>query len=228
MSPHRSLYHRSKPIAFDVAEAITAICTADTAGMPLAIEREQIARELVRIANTNDAKEVIELSASTEKLVEDNFKHVLATSGVFQAGYKHYEKNTGHQIVPVTEFFFKVVYDDGSRELLLNLEDFQIEQSLPRRQWQPYDENDNPLQIEGDRVLLVSGKIAGIVVYPNGMRANLLTAWLQRLMTFSVGQGRSFVRRVENARPEAEAVEALRETTNEYSRNARLALPRKK
>jgi hypothetical protein len=225
---HRSLYHRAKPIAFDVAEAITSICVADSVGLPLAIERERVAKELVRLANTNDDKEVIELSASTERLVEDNFKHVLATSGVFQAGYKQYEKNSGNQIVPVTEFFFKVVYDDGSRDLLLNLEDFQIEQSLPRRQWQPYDENDNPLEIDGDRVLLVSGKIAGVVVYPNGMRANLLTAWLHRLMTFSVGHGKGFVRRVENARPDTEAVGALRETTNEYSRNARLALPRKK
>lgn len=228
MTSHRSLYHRAKPIAFDVAEAISAICTADKTGLPLAIEREQIAKELVRIANTNDQGEVIELSASTEKLVEDNFKQVLATTGVFQAGYKQYEKNTGNPIVPVTEFFFKVVYDDGSRDLLLNLEDFQIEQSLPRRQWQPYDENNLPLEIDGDRVLLVSGKIAGIVVYPVGMRANLLTAWLHRLMTFTVGHGKAFVRRVENARPDAEAVEALRETTDEYSRNARLALPRKK
>jgi hypothetical protein len=233
----RTLYHRSRPMGIDVAEAISAIAARDEDGLPLAITREIVAKELVRIANTDDNGEVIPLSASSERLVEENFRNLLATSSVFQSGYKHYEKNTGNQVVPVTDYFFKAVYDDGARDCLDAMTDIDLQQSLPKRPSISTDEHGNPLEGEaGETVILVSGKIAGIVIFQQGVRGALAVAWLARLASVQFGNRENdregvlgtFVRRLGNAKPDSVAVGNLKESAPAFTRDVRAALPRPK
>lgn len=227
MDARSPLYHRTRPMGCDVSDAVAAIIGRDGKGLPLAITREQIAKELVRIANTDDDGEVVPLSESTKKLVEENFLNTLRTSGVLQSGYELYSRETKNSVVPVTDYFFNYVYDDNTRDVLDAMSENDITQSLPKRPSLPRDAQGRIIGSDDGVGVIPSGRIAGIVVYPNGEKGPLVIAWLRRLASVTSGQAASTVRKIENARPDANvAVDHLKEITGDFNKNMRLALPK--
>jgi hypothetical protein len=206
----KTLFHRSKLMGLDVSDAITMIITSDRSGLPLGITKSAVATQLITIANTDDNGVPVPMSKSSEKFAYENFLSSLLSSRVFQAGYEIYERQSRNPVVPVTDYFFNHVYAEEARECLEAMSDIEIMQSLPRRTSPDRDENDDVIKSEaGDWYM--SGKVAGVVVFPANSHSTLLRTWLERRAAVANGQMEATAKSLENARPGSAAVGTLRE-----------------
>lgn len=232
MNDRRTLFHRRLPLAVDVADAIDNLITADTAGLPLAVTIEDIAIELVRIANIDDEGDPVVLSESTRAAVTDRFTNYLSTSSIFRAGYKTYEAETRNQVIPVTKFFFTAVYTDEARDCLHVLDDYVIRKSLPTRSSAMTDREGNPLVLEDDEDPSPrSGKTAGIAVFPKdylveGFSPKLIGVWLQRSAGITIGLNEATATRLENAASTSPMIAPLRRGVQVNKGNLIAALPK--
>jgi hypothetical protein len=235
MNDRRTLFHRRLPLAVDVADAIDNLVRSDTVGLPLAVTIEEIATELVRIANIDDEGDPVVLSESTRAAVTDRFTNYLSTSSIFRAGYKTYEAETRNQVIPVTRFFFTAVYTDEARDCLHVLDDYVIRKSLPTRSSPLTDREGNPLVFEDDEDAdsRRSGKTAGIAVFPQdhlveGFAPKLVGVWLQRSASITIGLNEATATRLENAASASPMIAPLRSSVQANKSNLIAALPKPK
>jgi hypothetical protein len=229
MSEHRSLRFREQVMSFDVADAIERIMREME--LPQALRREDVVRVLIDMAHLNEDDTVGEITPMARRAFSDQFTNRLTNTGVFQAGYKRYEKRTTNPVVPVTDFFFRIVYSnsgDDVTDCLENMSDHEIRYSLPKRPnvVRADDGVTAVLDAQGDEV--IAGDVAGIVIFPPNMQAKLLRAWLQRRANVASGQLTTTVDAISHARPETVAVEELKEATTPVAGAMRRALPRPK
>jgi hypothetical protein len=228
MNDRRSLFHRAIPMSIDVAEAIGNLVAGDSSGLPLALTIEQITAELVRMHTIDDDGDAVILPVASLSAVSEKFAGYLMTSAVFKSGYKTYESTTRNQVVPVTAFFFKVVYTDEARDCLDMVDEYTIMKSLPGRPSQITDANGNPLE---EDEYTRSGKTAGVAIFPmdhrlSGQAPKLIGSWLQRGVAITVGANDAVTNRLENAASTSARIARLKESSRTVNRDMRAALPK--
>jgi hypothetical protein len=100
-------------------------------------------------------------------------------------------------------------------------------QSLPKRTGRvPVEGEDGEYMRDENGDIAKFGTLAGIVVFPPNSHAPLLRAWLQRQGNVTLGQNRKIVNAIGHARPDAAAVEVLKEKVGEIRPAITKALPR--
>ena len=213
-------------LSSDVAEAIKLI--VQPLILPTAIDKKSVVRKLVMIANTNEEGAYTEPSVANRRALSDLYFNRLSNSSIFQAGYKRFEEEETYPVVPVTLFFFNSVFVNGDVTEALNaMTEFEIKQSMPRRKGRvPLDANNSEYARDEDGDLLMSGDIAGIVVFPPGSRTALLHGWLARMVGVAQGSLGTTVNRIENSRPNTASVESLKDYAAPMGGRMRRALPR--
>lgn len=209
------LAQRRWPLGEDVSLAIRHICFEDginEEGLPLAIRRDAIAERLVIMHHTDDdgSRRGNKFDMARTRV---EFVNYLKTSGVFQSGYKQYEEATRHPVVPVTDYFFDKIYDDGAtRDCLDAMHKDDLKQSLPKRTVKyAYDGEgllvpENEIVTANPVIVLESGKIAGVVVFPQGSKAQLIAAWHDRILPSAEGAISQETRKLENTGFNVEAI----------------------
>jgi len=231
----KAFFHREVPMGEDVADAIENIIARDRFSLPMAIMKETVAFELMKLANTDDDGNVIKMSAHSKRYAQIDLRNTLQTSSVFQTGYEKYEQRSGNSVVPVTDFLFRYVYTDDTRDSLDAMTETEITQSLPKRPSYPRnaageaekhpipgyayrtDDDGNPI--------LKCGEVAGIVVYPpKAIQSRLLAAWLGRRANVALGQLDHFTESVSLVRPAAK--EILAENSKVMRKSLLKSLPK--
>jgi len=223
---HRPLGERDQPLSSDVADALEQL-VGPSVTLPRAFSRKQVVDELIEIAQIGKDGIYIHFPAGIRRAVFDLYDNRLTNSSVFLAGYKHYEKRTKHPVVPVTDFFFKNVYVDGTvKDVLDQMSEFEIGESLPKPPGR-MRRNDQSRDFERDDEggYLENGKVAGVVILPPNGRYDLLRIWLERRANMAVGQLTATVNALDNARPNTPAVQHLRATVAPVQSDMRKALP---
>jgi hypothetical protein len=230
--PSRSpLKYREQIIAPDVADALELLVSSDPAGpdLPKAYRRINVVDKLIQIAHTEDDGTIAEITPIARRSLGDVFFNRLSNTGVFQAGYKRYEKRSENPVVPVTEFFFRIVFGNGDvSDSLDAMSDHEIKLSMPKRPHTAREEDGiTPiLDTEGEEV--VAGDVAGVVIFPPGTQAKLLRAWLERRAHVTTGLMTTTIDAIEHARPDTKSVADLRETARPIAGAMHRALPRRK
>jgi hypothetical protein len=229
MVEHRLLRYRETVLSSDVADAIERLTDGELPLLPRALQRSDLVRTLIEMAHLNEDGTVDEITPIARRALGDQFNNRLTNTGVFQAGYKHYEKRKSNPVVPVTDFFFRIVFGNTSsniEECLDAMSDHEIRHSLPKRPNIAKQEDGRTpiLDTVGDEV--IAGDVAGIVIFPPNMQAKLLRAWLKRRANVATGQLSGTVNAISHARPATVAVEELKERTEPVAGAMRRALPR--
>ncbi len=226
MIAHRPLRDREGILSSDVADAIEMLVGPPNArSLPVAFTKDKIVQQLVRIAHTDDEGIVHEPLRIVARSMTETFRNRLTNTAVFQTGYKRFEKRSDLPVVPVTDFFFRVVYADGDTAGALDgMTSMEIRQSLPKRLSRVADGDDYMRNANGE--IAVFGELAGIIVYPANSMDALLRAWLERLVNKTAGSLRRTVGSIEHARPETVATARLKETAAPLGGAMRKALPK--
>lgn len=232
---HRPLRERLKILSVDVAEAIDNIVgPEDERSLPVAIDKAAIVEELIKIAHRAEDGTILKISAIARSTMSEAFNNKMTNSAVFQAGYKRYEEDAALPIVPVTDFFFRIVFSNGSAEqvaeCLAGMTDIEIMQSLPKTKSRGRKEVDGVVEWIRDSdtgEVLMFGELAGIIVFPANSHSEILRAWLVRRSNNASGQLQKTVSKIEYARPAAEAVKNLKEQAGMIRPSMTKALPRR-
>lgn len=238
MTEHRTpLCERTNIINYDVAGAIKDLVGEDGT-LPIAIGIDAIVERLVERAHIDQDGVSSHITAMARRSMGDQFHNRLLNTAVLYSGYKRYEKETRFPVVPVSPYFFKIVYGDAAPnqgaetlDMLDAMSDVDIKSSLPRRRgytnaMKPNGEYDRVRDDEGAPIYH-TGEIAGLVVFPNGSNCGLLVSWLSRIKTTAIGLNAAAVTKIENARPEAtESVARLKEHMGQLRPLYQKALPR--
>ena len=234
MSMHRPLRKRANILSHDVADAIEQLIGQQLSLLPQAYTKQQIIDQLIIIAHTEEDGTVGEITPISRRTMTDQFYNRLTNTAIFQAGYKRYEERSRLPVVPVTDFFFRIVCGNGDDcvTALDAMTDLELRQSLPKRSSAGRKSEDMEGNIEYHRdesgLILVFGELAGIVVIPADAQSNLLRAWLRRLSHVSTGNIQRTVERIEHARPDNTATTQLQEQVRPLSGAMSRALPRPK
>jgi hypothetical protein len=227
---HRPLRERENVLASDVADAIEMLIARDLLsglGLPTAIKRSDVVDMLIEIAHTDDDGTVVQIFPMHRRALGDVYHNRLTNTGVFQAGYKRYERRSSNPVCPVTDFFFKVVFANGVvADCLDAMSDHEIKQSLPKRTSIAREEDGTTLITDGDGTVVQAGEVAGVVVFPPNMQARLLAYWLERRTKGTVGSMQKTTLAIEHARPGTAAIEHLKESTRGVPSAMRQALPK--
>lgn len=233
----RPLCERTNIINLDVAKAISDLVGSDST-LPIAIGMDSIVERLVELAHIDEDGVSSHITAMARRTMGDQFQNRLLNTAVFYSGYKRYEKESRFPVVPVTSYFFKIVYGDAARaqgadtlDMLDAMTDVDIKQSLPKRSGYAKAMNANGeydrLRDEDGAPIYHTGELSGIVVFPNGSNCGLLVAWLGRIRGTTVGLANAVVDKIEHARPEeTESVARLREHMGQLKPLLQRALPR--
>lgn len=229
---HRHLREREQPLSSDVAEAISRIVGLDGKNMPVAITKMGIVDELIDIAHEgeDDQPDMIPLPAARRAMV-NSWGNRLATTDVFQSGYKHFEARAEYgnfPVVPVTDYFFKVVYNNGTvSDVLDAMSEHELMNSLPKRRGRVRAGGEGTEFIRDEHGEIATfGELAGIVVFPRGSNFALHRRWLGRVSNLAIGQSRNAVAALQHLRPDAKSVENLAVAVDGMSSIAARALPK--
>lgn len=217
------LSKRPKPLSTDVADAIEQIVAAGDDSLPISITRDQIAEKLIHIAQTDEDGTFTEPTGPAANAMAREFINILANTATFQSGYKRYEARAERPVVPVVDYFFRVLGGNSIEDMSA----FDITQSLPKRRGRvPVDTPDGKewLRDEETNEVLTMGELYGIVVFPPNMQSTLLRAWLERRTSNSMGSMHSTVTRIEHARPNTAAIDTLKGATKAVTPAMRKAL----
>jgi hypothetical protein len=218
-----SLFYRSKLFATDIADAIDAIVSRSKGG-PVPVTKDQVASELIRLANTDDDGLTVSLSKTSEELTRDRFRVILNDTGIFTNGYMFYSDLFDRSTTPVTKYFFEHVYDSDALDCLGAMTVVDIRQSLPKRPSVPVGQDGSPLCADDDDYPM-SGKIVGVVVDPRGYDSPLQRAWLERQASGVLGAVKQLSKRIERMEPSNDRVEDLNAAGAALRRHMQLALP---
>jgi hypothetical protein len=219
----QSLYYRHKVFATDIADAINAIVSRAGKDAPTALTKDQVASELIRLANTDDDGVMMKLSTTSEELTRNRFHAVLNETAIFQLGYIFYsddDKFGRRPVTPITKFFFEHVYDQYALDCLGAMTDVEIRQSLPKRPSVPVDGDGSPLCADD-----FSGCVVGILVDPQGQGSYLHHAWLERQASIALGSLKKLSQRIERMEPNNDRIEDLNSAGAVLRRHVQLALP---
>ena len=225
----RPLRERESILSSDVSDALEQLVAQNGGALPVAFDKNDVVEKLIEIANTGDDGIVNEPLPIARRALQEQFRNRLSNTAVFQAGYKRYEGNSELPVVPVTEFFFKHVYEGGdTADCLDGMSDHEITQSLPKRASfaRVKDKETGLLEYVRNESgeMLTYGELAGVIIFPQGMVSNLLRAWLDRRAKAAAGLFNNTVERLEHARPGGVAVENLK--AHKLESAMRQALPR--
>jgi hypothetical protein len=225
----RHLRDRDQPLSSDVAEAIYRL-VGNGATLPLALTKTDLVEKLIDIAHeAEDSEQLVPIRAAKRAMLEGWYNR-LSNTAVFQSGYKHYEGRDeyGHfPVVPVTDYFFKVIYSTGAvTDVLDSMTLHEVRNSLPKR-ISKVANGDDYLRDE-DGSIAHYGELAGIVVFSRNSRALLLRNWLERRSNTAIGQIESATASISNARPDTASVETLKEKIGGLKSTVTKALPRPK
>ena len=228
----KHLRDREHPLSSDVAEAIFRLAGNEERSLPIAITKLEIVARLIDIAHEGEEGEPDRqpIPAAKRAMTNDWFNR-LSNTAVFQSGYKHYEARQEYgnfPVVPVTDYFFKVVYAEGDVvEVLEGMSDHEIMHSLPKRRGRvPVEGEDGEYLRDDSGAFAQFGELAGIIVFPRNSTALLLRAWLARRGNVAAGQIQGAVASIEHARPNTVAVEHLKEKVDGLKPTITKALPR--
>ena len=231
MNMRNPLCDRENVLSSDVADAIEALVQGYP-DLPLPLDKAIVIAQLIRLSHTQEDGTVAPISRMVERALTQSFTSRLTDTTVFSAGYQHYEKRSELPVVPVTDFFFKVILDGSDptvAECLDAMSDYEIRQSLPKRRSAiRIDEDGDFVRSDDTGDVMHSGSIAGIIVFPANNRSALLRSWLERRANVATGQMSSVVAVLGHARPESSAVEHLREHVETVKPSMRKALPQSK
>lgn len=223
----KHLRDRDWPLSSDVAEAIHRFVGVGSA-LPIALTKMDIVEKLIDIAHEDEDGVQQQPIRSARKAMRDGWFNRLSNTAVFQSGYKHYEGRDEYgnfPVVPVTDYFFKVVYGEGAViDVLDGMTEHEVMHSLPKRRGRVPDGEDF-LRDENGSVVQY-GELAGIVVFPSNSAALLLCGWLQRRGNVALGQIESAAALLSHARPDSTAVDCLSEKVKGLRSNVTKALPR--
>ena len=228
----KPLRERELLLSSDVADAIERLVNHSGMALPLPINKEKVIHELIQLVHLQSNGAIAPIGKMVRRALAQGFANQLTNSSVFAAGYQHYEKRAQLPVIPVTEFFFKVVFTNGD-DVAMDLEamsDYEIRQSLPKRR-SPIRSDvaaGGELLRDDDGDVLHSGSIAGVIVFPPHNRSRLLRTWLERRANVASGQMTAVVDNLGHARPDATAVEHLREHVQTVRPSLRRALPQPK
>jgi hypothetical protein len=225
---HSPLSQREHVISADVADAIEALVERDVKDSPLpkAYTIADVVDMLILMVHLDNDGTVKEITPAARRAFTNEYGNRLQNSSVFQAGYKRYEKRTEYPVVPATTFFFANEFCSGGNgvdKTLDKMSDMEVRQSLPKRPSQTLSD----LSDENSE-LIPSGAIAGVVIFPQNSRANLLGYWLKRRAANAEGQMGSAVAALEHARPQAAAVGTLKAHAKAANTAMARALPKPK
>ena len=221
---HKPLRDRPRMLSCDVADALKKIANGQL--LPMAIDKSMVILALIEIAHTDEEGMVHRPPMIVERSMGEAFRNRLTKTAVFQSGYKRFERDNELNVVPVTDFFFQVVYSNGdTAECLDAMTNSEIKQSLPKRRGRVSagDGDDDYMRDEQTNEVLIFGELAGIVVYPANSTDALLRAWLERQTKTTTGHIDKTVARIEYARPEETA--SLRDRMAQITPALQKALP---
>jgi hypothetical protein len=228
---HRPLSERGL-LSADIADALEILVGADSEqglALPRAYTRSDVVDTLIKIVHRNEDGTFDHVRPNIRHSLLETYGNRLANSSVFQAGYKRFETRSQYPVVPVTDFFFKNEFGDQLVAAVLDaMSDFEIRHSLPERPRRMRQSEDGDYLRDEDGDFFQSGLIAGVVVFPQRSRYNLLRAWLNRRARYADGQVRSAVASLEHARPDSPDVQELKTHTRTFGPAMRKALPRVK
>ena len=138
MNTRNPLIEREAVLSSDVADAIERLVERRNTELPLPIDKAAVIVELIQLAHIEADGTLLPISKIVRRALAHDFTNRLTNSSLFSAGYQHYEKRSALPVVPVTEFFFKVVWSNGEdpsfAARLDAMPDFEIGQSLPKRE----------------------------------------------------------------------------------------------
>ena len=227
-----SLFHREVPRGPDVALAIETLVLAN-GELPQAISKEDVLAQLMIMQATNDEGEIVEQPAAALRYVKAAFWNTLTESTVFQSGYERYESGSNNPVVPITEYFFRYIFnDEDMRECLSSMRPIEIMQSLPKRPSVPLDADARVIrQDEGEDGEIIPaqkvGKVAGIIVFkPKDTSSSILAEWIRRKRNMVFGGFEKLTDNLEHIRGDEAAVESLRSSTRDLKRETRRLSPR--
>jgi hypothetical protein len=232
---HKSLRDRENVLSYDVAEALVKLVGAELTSFPRALRIDDVVGKLVEMAHTIEDGSVTEITAMARRSMTDVFYNRLRNTAVFQTGYKNYEKALCFPVVPVCDFFFKIVYgDDGDLgEILANMTSLEMKQSLPKRVSRATTRLDTDGKAvewakDEDGTLIKFGDICGVIVFAPNSSAELLRMWLGRRASVAGGILQQTVSSIEHARPDSDSVDTLKEAIRPLPGAMSRALPRPK
>jgi hypothetical protein len=225
----RPLRKRKHPLSSDVAEAIFRIVGTGR-DLPIAISKMDLVEKLIDIAHEAEDGTQLQPVTGARQAMLDSWYNRLSNTAVFQSGYKHYEGRDEYgnfPLVPVTDYFFKVIYGNGDVTAVLDaMTMHEVKNSLPKRRGRVPDGEDYVRDEENNIVNF--GELAGIVVFPRNSRALLLRSWLERRISTAVGQIEKTTAAIEHVRPGTAAVGVMKEQFGGLRSAAHRALPRPK
>jgi hypothetical protein len=228
MNDRRPFRDRENILSCDVSEAIRRLVGSEDGSVtgPVALDRQSIAEELIILAHMQEDGTVAEIAPIVHRTMVQQFTERLSTTSVFASGYKQFADEVRLPVVPVTTYFFERVYTEAVRDCLDAMDENEVRQSLPRRESRVRDPATNSYLRDHDDEFIVSGSIAGIVIFPPHTKAPLLTYWLHRRSRSATGSLNSTVAAIKNARPETPAVERLDNYVRGVGPSIAKALPR--
>lgn len=218
-------------LAHDIAQAITEL--VGRTELPLAFTREQVVDQLLIIVETDDEGLRHKLENGIREAVREKFENRIINSSLFQAGYKHYEKDSENPVVPVTKYFFTSVYHSGTNAIDA-MTNFDMQHSLPKRTSNARGRDlETGEEIANDAVI-DSGPIAGIIIFPpnygarrkDGENPALLQKWLERGVRVTEGANTHIANRLAYARPNTTSAATARDTAKTIGSGLRRALPK--
>jgi hypothetical protein len=200
----KPLSQRSKVLGPDVADAIEAIVERDGTGLPMAIEKDDLVPELIRLACSDESGEVNEPTRMAVRLMAEEFRSRLADGRLFVSGYQHYHRRSKNPVVPVTNYFFNNVYEEGDNRAYLDaMTPNEVMHSLPKRPTQMRDAETEAKIFDEEGNVAHSGKVAGVVVFPQGQASPLVLAWMDRRFGQANGTTEAALTYHEEVRPGA-------------------------
>lgn len=236
MTAERAVYerqplrNRESVMHSDVCDAIRELVAPQMLdghlSAPVALDQPTIIEQLILLAHKEDDGIISEITPIVRRTMFNSFIAQLSDSSVLRVGYKKFEADARLPVVPVTTFFFKRVYTEATRDCLDAMSHEEIRQSLPRRESRVRDPKTGHHIRDDDDEFIVSGSVAGIVVFPPNMNCTLLTEWLRRRSNVMIGSVQSTIASIEHARPDSESVTALSTYGRDFTPVVRKALPR--
>lgn len=225
MNERRPLRERENIMACDVCDAISELVGRELAA-PKALDKASIAEQLILLAHRQEDGTTAEVVPIVRRMMLSQFLQQLSESSVFRAGYKQFATEAEFPVVPVTMFFFERIYTEDVRDCLDAMDGHEIRQSLPKRETRMRDPGSRAIIRDEDDEVIMSGSVAGIIIFPQGADSPLLTYWLHRRSRSAIGAIHSTVTAIEHARPDEEAVARLGEYARGFKPTIRKALPR--
>ena len=228
------LSKRERPIASDVALAIYKLVGGVETALPIAITKAQVVEQLVEMAHTDEDGNInVPIPAARRALMRD-WINLLSNTSTFQSGYKHFEANAAYgnfPVVPATDYFFSIVWADGSVADALNgMSEFEIQQSLPKRRGRVKAEDGRAEEFlrNADGEVITFGELAGIVVFPRKSDCLLLDRWYRQLSSLTLGQAARTAASISYGHPNRAAVGRLEAAVDGLKPTLNRALPKPK